>query len=94
MKKNNKKVKSLYFEFPSDEKEIFEKFSKKLFDIEITDDKTYWLRPFETRSYIYDKNNEKIRLKINLSPNIYNYLITDENEQKTIDIILDNIWDR
>ena len=88
-----KKEKAIYFEYPSDYDEIFEQLSKKLFDIDITDNKTYWIRPFQDRHFVKYKESKKTILKISYSPSIFDYLITDKNKKTEIDNILESLGD-
>ena len=83
------KEKAIYFEYPTDYDEIFEQLSKKLFDIDITDNKTYWIRPFQDRHFIKNKESKKTKLKMCLSCSIFDYLITDEKEKKEIDKVIE-----
>lgn len=85
-------MKAIYFEYPSEYNEFFEKLSNKLFEINITDNKKYWCRPFQDTIYIKDNNKKMTKLKICLSPNIYEYVITDEKEKEKIDLQIEEMW--
>ena len=85
-------MKAIYFEYPSEYNEFFEKLSDKLHEINITDNKKYWCRPFQDISYIKDNNKKMTKLKINLSPNISEYVITNEKEKEKIDLQIEEMW--
>lgn len=82
----------LYFKFPNDELEKFEKLEKKLYGINITDDKTYSIRPFQSSLIATEKDTNTTILKLDLSPFISDYLITDDKEKKKTDKIIDDIY--
>lgn len=84
---------AIYFEYPSEYDDIFEQLAQKLFNIDITDNKTYWIRPFQDRSFIKNKENNITQMRITLSPSIFNYLLPDKTKQKEInEKIADFLW--
>lgn len=85
-------MKAIYFEYPSEYNEFFEKLSDKLHEINITDNKKYWCRPFQDIYYIKDNNKKMTKLKINLSPNISEYVITNEKEKEKMDLLIEEMW--
>ena len=85
-------MKAIYFEYPSEDNEFFEKLADKLYEINITDNKKYWCRPFQDTTYIKDNNKKMTKLKICLSPNISEYVITDEKEKEKIDLQIEEMW--
>jgi len=85
-------MKAIYFEYPSEYNDFFEKLADKLYEINITDNKKYWCRPFQDTTYIKDNNKKMTKLKICLSPNIYEYVITNEKEKEKIDLQIEEMW--
>ena len=85
-------MKAIYFEYPSEYNEFFEKLSDKLHEINITDNKKYWCRPFQDNTYIKDNNKKMTKLKICLSPIISEYAITNEKEKEKMDLQIDEMW--
>lgn len=83
-------MKALYFEFSSEFNEIFEKLADELFKVDITDNKTYWIRPFSDRVFLKNENSKTTKLKVSLSPTIFSHLITNKEEQEKIDKAIDN----
>lgn len=85
-------MKAIYFEYPSEYNEFFEKLSNKLHEINITDNKKYWCRPFQDISYIKDNNKKMTKLRISLSPIISEYAITNEKEKEKMDLQIEEMW--
>ena len=85
-------MKAIYFEYPSEYNEFFEKLSDKLHEINITDNKKYWCRPFQDNTYIKDNNKKMTKLKISLSPIISEYVITNEKEKEKMDLLIEEMW--
>lgn len=85
-------MKAIYFEYPSEYNEFFEKLADKLYEINITDNKKYWCRPFQDTTYIKDNNKKMTKLKISLSPIISEYAITNEKEKEKMDLQIDEMW--
>lgn len=85
-------MKAIYFEYPSEYNEFFEKLSTKLLDIDITDNKKYWCHPFQENSFIEDDNKKMTKLRISLSPIISEYAITNEKEKEKMDLQIEEMW--
>lgn len=85
-------MKAIYFEYPSEYNEFFEKLSNELHEINITDNKKYWCRPFQDISYIKDNNKKMTKLRIILSPIISEYAITNEKEKEKTDLQIEEMW--
>ena len=89
---NENKIKALYFEYPNEYDEIFEKFSDQLLNINVTDNKTYWIRPFPECSFLDGEKSKTTKLKIAVNSTIFNYLITNKKEKEEIDKIENDIF--